>query len=87
MDNPALEAQLTQTKQNLTDAKAAVAPIVAGVKALDDMIVAFQNSPGTLSTTDQAMIDDIVAASADLRDTVKAVDTTPPGNPPANPPV
>jgi hypothetical protein len=42
------------------------ATIKAGIQALDDKIVAFQNSPGTLSPADQAALDAIVADSADL---------------------
>ena len=40
--------------------------IRSGIAALDAKIVAFQNSPGTLSATDQAALDAIVAESAAL---------------------
>jgi hypothetical protein len=42
------------------------ATIKTGIQALDDKITAFQNSPGTLSATDQAALDAIVADSAAL---------------------
>lgn len=42
------------------------ASIKTGIQALDDKITAFQNSPGTLSPSDQAALDDIVATSATL---------------------
>jgi hypothetical protein len=38
----------------------------AGIQALDDKITALQNSPGTLSASDQAALDAIVADSAAL---------------------
>jgi hypothetical protein len=40
------------------------ASIQTGIKTLDDKITAFQNSPGTLSATDQAALDDIAAATS-----------------------
>ena len=36
------------------------------IQALDDKIVALQNSPGTLTPEDQKALDDIVASSAAL---------------------
>ena len=52
--------------------------IKAGIAALDALIVAFQNSPGTLTPEDQAELDRIQAASAALVATADAVDVTPP---------
>ena len=56
--------------QSITDFAAKVnanfASIQTGIKALDDKITAFQNSPGTLSPEDQASLDDIVATSGTL---------------------
>ena len=49
-----------------------------GIAALDALIVAFQNSPGTLSAEDQAALDKIQAESAALVATADAVDVTPP---------
>lgn len=55
------------------------AQITAGIAALDAQIVAFQNSPGTLSAADQASLDAIVAASATLATAAQAVvPVTPP---------
>ena len=42
------------------------AAIKTGIQALDDKIVVFNNSPGALSTADQAALDQIVSDSADL---------------------
>lgn len=52
--------------------------LAAGVKALDDIIIAFQNSPGTLSPADQAALDDIVTRSAALRAKAESISTAPP---------
>lgn len=49
------------------------ASIKSGIQALDDKIVAFQNSPGTLSAADQAALDGIVADSAKLAEAANAV--------------
>ena len=57
------------------------ASIKAGIQALDDKIVAFQNSPGTLSASDQAALDQIVTDSAALATAANAV--VPPVAPPA----
>src|ERR1051325_10150823 len=62
-----LSDQLTAVQGDLTAMKTDVATIAAGVKALDDLITSFQNSPGTLSPQDQAALDAIQAASTDLR--------------------
>ena len=56
--------------------------IKAGIANLDALIVAFQNSPGTLSVEDQAALDKIQAASAALVAKVDTIDVTPP-TPPA----
>ena len=42
------------------------ATIKSGIQALDDKIVAFQNSPGVLTPEDQTALDSIVSDSADL---------------------
>ena len=42
------------------------ATIKAGIQALDDKINVFNNSPGVLSSADQAALDSIVSDSADL---------------------
>ncbi len=52
--------------------------IVTGIAALDAMIVAFQNSPGTLSAADQAALDSIVTASDALKTKSAAISTAPP---------
>ena len=48
----------------------------AGIQALDDKITAFQNSPGTLSATDQAALDQIVTDSAALVSQTNALPPT-----------
>lgn len=62
-------------------ANAALDGIVTGIAALDAMIQAFQNSPGTLSPADQAMLDGIVTASTALAQRAAAVSTAPPPPP------
>ena len=52
--------------------------IVAGVAALDKLISDFQNSPGTLSPSDQAALDAIQTASTAVVAKTKAIVVTPP---------
>ena len=52
--------------------------IVAGVAALDTLITNFQNSPGTLSPSDQAALDAIQTASKALVTKSAAIVVTPP---------
>jgi hypothetical protein len=64
------------------------ATIKAGIDALDAKIVAFQNSPGTLSPDDQAALDQIVADSANLAQragTMPSAAGPPTGTPPPTP--
>lgn len=58
--------------------------VVAGIAVLDDMIVAFQNSPGTLSPADQSALDALVANSSALRAKAAGISVAPPP-PPAVP--
>lgn len=60
---------------------ASLTNVVTGVKALDDLILGLQNSPGTLSQADQDKLDAIVAQSKAVRAQVEAIDTTPPSTP------
>ena len=57
--------------------------IVAGIAALDALITNFQNSPGTLSPSDQSALDGIQAASTALVAKSAAVSTVPPAPPSA----
>ncbi len=59
----------------------ALTALGAGVKALDDLITQFQNSPGNLSAADQAALDQIQATSQALVAQANAISTTPPGQP------
>lgn len=52
--------------------------IVAGVAALDQLILDFQNSPGTLSQADQDRLDKIQAAVGALKTQAGAISTAPP---------
>lgn len=52
--------------------------IVTGVANLDTMIQNFQNSPGTLSASDQAALDAIANASSALVDKAGAISVAPP---------
>ncbi len=60
--------------------------IVAGVLALDAMIVAFQNTPAVLTPADQAALDAITSVSSALVAKAAAVSTTPPSSTPPPPP-
>jgi hypothetical protein len=71
---------------DLTTISTTLDAVVTGVAALDALIVGFQNSPGTLSATDQAALDAIVAASAALVTKSAAISTVAPGTPPPPPP-
>lgn len=75
--------------QSITDFAAKVnanfASIQTGIKALDDKITAFQNSPGALSAEDQAALDDIVATSGTLATAAQAVVPVPAPLPLPNP--
>jgi hypothetical protein len=68
----------TQEQANLDGISTQLDAIVAGVKALDDKITALQNTPGTLSPSNQAALDAIQAASKALVTKAQAIDTTPP---------
>ena len=57
------------------------AALKTAIAALDAQIVAFQNSPGTLSATDQAALDQIVADSAALVTQAGTVTTPTPPTP------
>ncbi len=70
---------------SLTSIGGTLTAISTGVAALDAMIIAFQNSPGTLSAADQAALDSIVAASAALNTQAQAINVTAPA-PPTQPP-
>lgn len=56
------------------------ASIKTGILALDAKITALQNSPGTISPADQALLDDIQKQSSAL---ATAANTFPPTAPPA----
>jgi len=65
------------------DIGAAIDGIVGDVKSLNDKITELQNSPGTISPADQALLDDLVTQGAALVARVKAADDlTPPVIPP-----
>ena len=57
---------MTQISDFAAKENANLASIRAGILALDSKIQAFQNSPGTLSIPDQAMLEQIVVSSAAL---------------------
>ena len=76
-DNPAIATFVASVTANF-------AKIQAGITALDNQINAFNNSPGTLSTADQASLDAIVASSGALA-TAAAGPVVPPTPVPATP--
>lgn len=69
---------------NLTAIQTELTNISTAITALDAQIVALQNSPGTLSTSDQAALDNIQTASAALVTQAQAINLTPPPAPAAN---
>ena len=70
---------------DLTSMQGSLAGIVAQQKALNDKITALQNSPGTLSASDQAALDGILAASDALVTQTAAVIAPTPVPAPAGP--
>lgn len=82
-----LTDRLDKIQGDLDTIGGAVEGIAAGVLNLDKIITDFQNSPGTLSPSDQAALDKAQAASAALVTKVKAITTEAPGAPsqPPNP--
>lgn len=75
----ALSDELSATSANLAATSTTLDGIATGVLSLDALIVAFQNSPGTLSAGDQAALDGIVAASGALATKASAISTAAPG--------
>ena len=72
----------TAAEQGDLDAISAVLDsITTGIAALDAQIIAFDNSPGTLSPADQAALTAIKTSSAALLVKAQAISTAPPVNP------
>lgn len=71
--------ELTTIQANLTATGTALTGIATGVLALDALITQFQNSPGSLSPSDQAMLDGIQSASTALAAQAQAISTVAPG--------
>ena len=67
-----------QEQADLTAISTTLDGVVAGIANLDTLITNFQNSPGTLSASDQAALDGIKAASAALVTKAGAISVTPP---------
>ena len=68
----------TKEQADLAAVSASLDAVVTGITALDELIKNFQNSPGTLSAEDQAALDGIQTASADLVTKAGGISTTPP---------
>lgn len=77
----AIQAWAAGEQVILTAAAAAVTNLGTGVITLDGLITSLQNSPGTLSTDDQAALDSIQKFSNGLVAQATAISTTPPGTP------
>jgi hypothetical protein len=94
MDNIAKEqlfmSQITdwaaKEQADLTTISTTLDGIVAAIVALNALITAFQNSPGTLSAADQAALDGIQTASKALVAKASAIIVSPPPPPPPPPP-
>lgn len=69
--------------ESLNAISASLDGIVTGIAALDKLITALQNSPGSLSTADQAALDAIQNSSKALVGKAAAVSTAPPTAPAA----
>lgn len=67
-----------QEQADLTAISGTLDTIVTGIEALDAKITALQNSPGTLSASDQAALDAIQVASKALVAKSAAISTAPP---------
>jgi hypothetical protein len=65
----------------LTSLSTALTALATGVAALDALITQLQNSPGTISPADQALLDQIQAQSQANLAQANAISTTPPGQP------
>lgn len=62
----------------------AVSDLQDDVKSLQDQIAALQNSPGTITPEDQALLDEIQTRASTVSDKLDALDSlTPPATPPA----
>ena len=66
---------------DLTSISTTLDTVVSGIAALDTLITNLQNSPGTLSASDQAALDAIKAASTALVAKSGAISVTPPAPP------
>ena len=62
---------------------AAIDGIVSDIQALNDKIQELQNSAGTVTPEDQALIDDLVAKGDALAQRAEALDNMNPPSPPA----
>ncbi len=63
----------------LTSLATAITALGTGITALDALITQLQNSSGTISASDQALLDQIQAQSNALVTQVNAISTAPPG--------
>lgn len=68
-----VQEDLNQLEANQAVISQGIADANTGVQALDAQILAFQNSPGTLSAADQARLDAIVATSTSTAAAMKAL--------------
>lgn len=77
---------VTSEQASLTAIQNELSTIATGVATLDAMIIALQNSPGTLSASDQAALDSIQTVSATLLQQAQAINIVPPVATPTNGP-
>lgn len=71
------ELFMSKVTDDLAAITANLTSIATGVTSLDAQIQALQNSPGTLSSADQAALDSIVAQSSALATAANAVVSAP----------
>lgn len=97
---PATKHDLKQTEQNIMSAisnfaasqnalfaqiDTAISGIQSDIQVLNDKITALQNSAGTISPEDQALLDELQAHAQAMTERLAALDALTPDAPPAEP--
>lgn len=67
-----------EKQPGIPELRAIIDGLLKGISVLDDEIIAFQNSPGTMAQNDQQALDKIQAMSAALRGKAIAMPSPPP---------
>lgn len=75
----AIQTFAAAEEAKLTSLASAITNLGTGITALDALITQLQNSAGTITPEDQALLDQIQAHSQALVDQATAISTTAPG--------